>query len=96
VRAQVRLCSSFTVDVERADLLDGELDLVAVHEGVEPAMIGPGGQYVAGLQRMDRAQPFDAARNLVGHVGGVELLHELAVVLERDGEVLRIGDLVGG
>src|SRR5258707_10745419 len=37
------------VDVQRAHLLDGKLDPVAVHEGVQPAMVGAGGQDVAGL-----------------------------------------------
>src|SRR5580704_7915893 len=36
-------------DVQRAAALAGELDLVAVHERIEPAMVGAGGQDVAAL-----------------------------------------------
>jgi hypothetical protein len=35
-------------DVQRAAALAGELDLVAVHERIEPAMVGASGQDVAG------------------------------------------------
>src|SRR5258708_21575926 len=43
------------VEFQRAHLLDGEFDLVAVHERVQPAVIGAGGDDVAGLERVDRA-----------------------------------------
>ena len=59
-------------------------------------MIGAGGDDVAGLERVDGAHPFDDARDVVRHVGGIELLHHGTVVGQRDAEVLRIGDLVGG
>src|SRR4051794_1693753 len=51
-------------DVQRAAALAGELDLVAVHERIESSMIGAGCENVAGLQRMDGSDPFDAAGNV--------------------------------
>ena len=42
-------------------------------------MIGAGREHVAGLEGVDRAHPFDAARNIVRHVAGVEVLLERAV-----------------
>jgi hypothetical protein len=38
-------------DVQRAAALTGELDVVAVHERIEPSMVGPGCENVAGVQR---------------------------------------------
>src|SRR3954451_13107423 len=48
------------VEGEPAQTLDLDLDLVAVHERVEAAVVGAGGYNVAGLQRVDRGQPLDA------------------------------------
>src|SRR5882672_3852329 len=83
------------VEGELPDAVDFELDLVAVHERVEAAMVGAGGDDVAGLQRVDRRQPLDAARDLVPHVVGVEVLHQGAVVPQPNLQFLRIADLVG-
>ena len=66
----------FDIKGELADALDVELDLIAIHKRVEPAVIGAGGDDVARLQGVDRGQPFDAARDLVRHVAGVEVLHQ--------------------
>src|SRR6516165_8311770 len=38
-------------DVQRAAALTGELDVVAVHERIEPSMVGAGCENVAGVQR---------------------------------------------
>src|SRR5215467_6159999 len=63
-------------DVQRAAALTGELDVVAVHERIEPSMVGAGCENVAGVQRVNRGDPFNAARNLMRHVVRVEILHE--------------------
>mgnify|MGYP001446572265 CR=1 FL=1 len=48
-------------------------------------MVGAGRNDVTGLQRMDRTHPLDDARDVMRHVGGVELLHHGAVVGQRAG-----------
>ena len=45
------------LDVQGAEPLGRQLDLVAVHERVEPAMVGAGRQDVARQQRVDRGRP---------------------------------------
>ena len=45
-------------DVQRAAAFTGELDVVAVHERIEPSMIGAGCENVAGVQRVNRGDPF--------------------------------------
>src|SRR6516164_3666301 len=67
-------------DVQRAAALTGELDVVAVHERIEPSMVGAGCENVAGVQRVNRGDPFNAARNLMRHVVSVEILHDNTVV----------------
>jgi hypothetical protein len=47
---------------------------------MQPAVVGAAGQDVAGLERVQGACPFDAARNLVSHVRRVEVLPQRAVV----------------
>src|SRR5262249_59708886 len=61
-------------DVQRAAALTGELDIVAVHERIKPSMVGTGCENVAGVQRVNRGDPFNAARNLMRHVVSVEIL----------------------
>ena len=58
-------------------------------------MIGAGRQHVAGLERVDGADPLDAARDLVGHVAGVEILLEHAVDPEPHLKLMRIADFIG-
>src|SRR5262249_34104406 len=82
-------------DVQPAEALALQLDGVAVLEAAEPAMVGAGGEDVAGLQRVDRRHPLDAARDLVGHVVGVEVLLQLSVHPELDLELVHVLDLVG-
>src|SRR5215467_4166999 len=65
------------VEAQPAELLGLDLDAIAVLEPAEPAMIRAGGKNVAGIERMDRGDPLDAARNLVGHVAGVVVLLQL-------------------
>src|SRR5476649_786809 len=72
------------LDVKRAETLAGELDLVAVHERVEPTMVRTGRQDVAGHKRVDRSHPLDAAWNFVRHVVGVEVLHHRAIIGQLD------------
>src|SRR5262245_39583591 len=67
-------------DVQRAAALTGELDVVAVHERIEPSMVGACCENVAGVQRVNRGDPFNAARNLMRHVVSVEILHDNTVV----------------
>jgi len=83
-------------DVQRAAAFAGELDLVTIHERVEPAVISPSRQNIARLERMDGRYPLDAARNLVRHVVGIEVLIQGAVIGERDLQLVRIPDLVLG
>ncbi len=59
-------------------------------------MIGAGGHDVAGLECMDGGQPLDAARNLVRHVVGVEVLLQFAVDPQFDLQLVRIRDFIGG
>jgi glucoamylase len=61
-------------DRQPAQAFGLDLDLVAILEGIEAAMIGTGGENIARLQRVDRADELDAARNLMPHVVGVEAL----------------------
>src|SRR6266481_5221969 len=48
------------VEGKLPDAVDFELDLVAVHERVEAAVVGAGGNDVARLQGVDRGEPLDA------------------------------------
>src|SRR5258706_1304746 len=73
-----------------------ELDPVAVLEAAEAAMVGSRRQNVPRLEGMDRTHPLDAARDLVRHVAGVEILLQLAVHPQPDLQVLRVGSLVRG
>src|SRR5207244_10008399 len=56
------------VEVQPAQALGLDLDPIAVLEAAQPAVIRAGRDQVAGLERVDRGDPLDAARNLVGHV----------------------------
>src|SRR5258708_5380505 len=67
------------VEAQAAQAFSFELDRVAVLKRIESAVVGARGQDVTGIQRMDRRDPFDAPRNLVGHVVGTKTLHEHAV-----------------
>src|SRR5437899_2388877 len=62
------------VDGQLAQALRLELDRVPILEGAKPAVVGAQREYVAWLQRVDRADPLDAARDLVRHVAGVVVL----------------------
>src|SRR5262249_49177802 len=79
-------------DVQRAAALTGELDVVSVHERIEPSMVGAGCENVAGVQRVNRGAPFNAARNLMRHVISVEILHDNTVVCQPDLQLVRIFD----
>ena len=59
-------------------------------------MIGAARQHVARLERMDRAHPFDAARDFVRHVAGVVVLHQRAVHPEPHLQIVRVLNFVGG
>ena len=83
-------------DVQRAAAFAGQLHLVAVHKRIKSSMIGAGCENVAGLQRVDRRDPFDTARNLVRHVVSVEILHHSAIVRESNLQLVWVLDLVGG
>src|SRR5579863_70229 len=52
------------LDGEAPQALRFQLDRVAVLEGAEAAVVRPAGEDVARLERVDRAHPFDAARDL--------------------------------
>mgnify|MGYP003694056147 CR=1 FL=1 len=67
-RPHVRLSSSRTLKRSRPEAVGLELDHVAVLKGAQAAVVGAGRENVAGLERMDRADPLDAARDLVRHV----------------------------
>ena len=57
-------------------------------------MIGAGCKNVAGLQRVDGSDPFDAARNLMRHVVGVEILHHNTIIRELNLQLVRVLNLV--
>src|SRR5665213_355292 len=82
-------------DVEPTHAFDLELHMVPVHEWVQSAVIGAGGEQVARLERVHGGDELNAARDLVRHVVGVEVLHQDAVVPESDRKVLRVGYFVG-
>src|SRR2546426_4253580 len=84
------------VETQAAELLGLDLDPVPVLESAQAAMVRARRDDVAGVQRVDRGDPLDAARNLVGHVARVVVLLELAVHPELHLQMVRIGDLVGG
>src|SRR3989449_3458339 len=84
------------VQAQPAQPLRLQLDQVAFLEGAEPAVVGSGSEDIAGLQGVDRADPFDAPRNLVGHVARVEVLLERSVHPEPYLEFVRVGYLIGG
>src|SRR5262249_15111866 len=71
-------------DVQRAAALTGERDVVAVHKRIEPSMVGTGCENVAGVQRVNRGDPFNATRNLMRHVVSVKILHDNTVVCQPD------------
>src|SRR5262249_36320010 len=64
------------VEGQAAHPLGLDLDPVAVLEATEPPVIGAGRDDVARVERVDRGDPLDAARNLVGHVARVVVLLE--------------------
>src|SRR5438128_4627984 len=84
------------VQAQPAQPLRLQLDQVALLEGAEPAVVRSGGKDIAGLQGVDRADPFDAPRNPVGHVARGEVLLERSVHPEPYLEFVRIGHLIGG
>src|SRR5215471_11316420 len=51
------------VDAEPAEAFGLELDDVAVLEGAQAAVVGSGRHHVAGLEGVNGAHPFDAARD---------------------------------
>ena len=59
-------------------------------------MIGTAREHVARLERMDRADPFDAARDIVRHVAGVVVLHQRAVDPQPYLKIVRVLHFVGG
>src|SRR5262249_1968114 len=83
-------------EAQPAEPLGLDLDAVAVLEAAEPAVVGAGRDDVAGIERVDRGHPLDAARDLVGHVARVVVLLELAVHPQLHLQPVRIGDLVRG
>ena len=83
------------IDRQATAALDLQLDLVAALERVQAAMVGAGGNYIAGLERMDHELRHSMhARNLVRHIIGVEVLHQVAVYPEFDVQILRVLELV--
>src|SRR5579859_6474280 len=79
-----------------ADLLDLDLDALAVLQGAEPLVVGAAGDDVAGVEGHDRRGELDEFRHPVLHVVGVVVVPQLAVVPEAHDEVVGLGDLVGG
>src|SRR5262249_14668774 len=83
------------VEAQTTQAVALELDPIAVLEAAQATVIGAGRQDVAGLERVDRRDPLDAARDLVRHVTGVEVLLQLAVHPQPHLELVRVSDLVG-
>src|SRR5437870_652722 len=82
--------------VQPPQSLDLELDPVAVLERGEAPVVGAGGEHVARIERVDSADPLDAAGNLVRHVARVEILLEYAVHPKPDLQMMRVANLIGG
>src|SRR5437870_5756364 len=83
------------VEAQPAELLGLDLDPITVLEAAQAAMVGAGRDDVTGLERVDRGDPLDAARDLVGHVARVVVLLEVPVHPQLYLKTMRIGDLVG-
>src|SRR5262249_11207718 len=79
-------------NAQPAEPLALELDYIAVLKRAQTSVIGAGRQHVAGLERVNRADPFDAAWDLVGHVAGVEILLDYAVDREPHLQPMRVGN----
>src|SRR6266571_4851540 len=84
------------VHAQPAQPLRLQLDQIPVLEGAEATVVGARGKDVAGLQRVNGADPLDAPRNLVRHVARVEVLLERFVHPEPHLEPVRVAHLVGG
>ena len=81
-------------EMQSTKALDLQFNLVAVHEGIEPPMIGPCRHQIARRKSVDRAEPLYASRNLVRHIIRIEVLHQGSVVPEPYLQVLRILSLI--
>ena len=79
-----------------AETLGFQLHGVAILERIETAMIGAGGQDVTRIERVDRRRPLDTAGDLVGHIIGIEALHQRAVGPQVDRQLVWVSDLIGG
>jgi len=78
------------------EALDLELDPVRRPESAQAPVVGAGGEHVARIERVDSADPLDAAGNPVRHVARVEILLEHAVTHRRICRLMRVADLIGG
>src|SRR5438445_9814933 len=83
------------VEAQPAELLGLDLDPIAVLETAQAAMVGAGRDDVAGLERVDRGDPYDAARDLVRHVARAVVLLDVRVDPQLYLQPMRIGDLDG-
>src|SRR5262249_5572235 len=82
-------------EAQPAQALGLHLDRIAVLVRAETTVVGAGGENVTGLERVDRGDPLDASRDLVGHVAGAEALLQGAVDPQPDLQRVRVADLVG-
>src|SRR3546814_14485403 len=94
--------SDWSSDVCSSDLLDLDLDQVAVLHADRRVALGAdaarraGGDHIARLQRDEGGHIGDDLADVEGHQLGVRRLHHLAVQPALDVELLLIAPLLGG
>src|SRR5690349_6501014 len=59
------------LDVQATQRFGFELDQIAVLERIQTAMIGSTGEHITRLERVNRADPLDTARNFMRHIAGI-------------------------
>src|SRR5689334_25155001 len=59
-------------------------------------MIGSTGEHITRLERVNRADPLDTARNFMRHIAGIVILHQRAVVPKSHLKPVRVVYFVSG
>src|SRR6516165_272144 len=95
MRAQVRFRSSRTAMCNVPQPSQVSSMLSPSMNGLSPRWLVPVARMSPGVQRVNRGDPFNAARNLMRHVVRVEILHDNTVVCQPDLQLVGVLDLVG-
>src|SRR6516164_9432250 len=78
------------------DILDFDLDHLAVLQRTEAFVVGAAGNEIAGVHCHHRGGELDEFGHAMLHVVGIVVVAELAIVPEAYDQVVRLYDLVGG